>query len=58
MAPMTRSNTPITERIKTDIRLPRWIVIWLDARANLTGLTRTALIETALRERYKLKEPK
>jgi hypothetical protein len=49
------SNPP--KRVHVSIRIPEWIVEWLDGVPN-SSATRTSLIEYALRKTYKLKEPK
>lgn len=44
-------------RVNVTVRLPQWIVTWLDATAKLSG-SRTEMIEHAIRKTFKLKEPK
>lgn len=46
---------PHLTRAQVTIRLPQWVVDWMDAQA---GTDRTSLIEEAMLKRYKLKAPK
>jgi len=52
-------STPTPPEHKTrdtiTLRLPRWMIRWLDEN---TGMSRTFLIEFAIRKAFKLKEPK
>ena len=45
---------PHLQRINVPLRLPRWLVEWMDQGPG----TRTAYIEAALLKAHKLKEPK
>ena len=47
------------ERVTVSVRLPRWVLEWLDGGFgyHIHG-KRTELIEYAIRKTFKLKEPK
>ena len=49
-----RKPPPHKERVTVSLRLPKWMVEWLDG----CGFNRTEAIETAIRKFFKLKEPK
>jgi hypothetical protein len=45
---------PQFQRVNVPLRLPRWLVEWIDAQ----GSTRANLIEAAILKAHKMKEPK
>jgi hypothetical protein len=45
---------PGQRRVNVPLRLPEWLVEWIDAQ----GSTRAEVIEAALMKAHKLKEPK
>jgi hypothetical protein len=45
------------QRINVPLRLPRWMVEWIDGQCNKCAWTRAEVIQAALIKAYRLKAP-